>query len=155
MELKEEINITRQLLKKLADDAWVSYRGTYSFYNYFVNTKFERLDYIEEKLGELTHEEEQKFLNEVTNIHNMLSSYNVKDLKTKIVEKETKKEQEEMNFNDDEIDELLNSLEDNKLETSYPTEDFNQEFIPLDLPDIPSDNPIQPGDIEKKINLPK
>ena len=157
MELKEEINITRQLLKELADDAWISYRGNYSFYNYFVNTKFERLDYIEERLNELTPEEEQKYLNEVVNMHNMLSSYNVKDLKNKIIEKETKKDEqsEKMSFNDDEINELLDSLEENKPETSYPMEDFNQEFVPLDLPDIPSDNPIQPGDIEKKVNLPK
>ena len=56
---------------------------------------------------------------------------------------------------DNEIDELLSSLDDNKLETSYPTEDFDEEFIPLDLPDIPGDNPIQPGDIEKSVNLPR
>lgn len=172
MELKEEINITRQLLKKLADDAWVSFKGTYGFYNYFVNAKFDRLDFIEEKMeqGILSPEEKQQYLNEVANIHNVLKTYEGKELKDKIVADtvqtiETElgelptnsddNKESDMNLDEAEIDELLSSLDDNKLETTYPTEDFSQDFVPLDLPDIPSDNPIQPGDIEKSVNLPK
>lgn len=169
MELKEEINVTRELLKQVADDAWVSYRGNYSFYNYFVNAKFERLDYIEERIDTLTREEIENYVKEVTNLHNVLGDYKGKALKDKIVSDITKKEEVQekstigiqeddkdmMQFSDEEISNLLNTLEDNKLETVYPTQDFDEEFIPLDLPDIPSDNPIQPGDIEKNINLPR
>lgn len=156
--LKEELNITRDLLRKLADKAWKSFRGNYSFYNYFVNAKFDRLEFIEEKMeqGILSQEEKEQYLNEIVNIHSMLKNYEGKELKDKIISDSVKpSDDKEMKLNDGEIDELLSSLDDNKLETSYPTEDFNQEFVPLDLPDIPSDNPIQPGDIEKKINLPK
>lgn len=172
MELKEEINSVRELLKQIADDAWVSYRGSYSFYNYFVNAKFERLDYIEERMDTLTPEEVESYLREVTNLHTVLGDYKGKALKDKIVSEISKKEevQEEkqesieetqendkdmMNFSDEEIQNLLGTLEDNKLENVYPSQDFDEEFIPLDLPDIPGDNPIQPGDIEKSVNLPR
>lgn len=171
MGLREEINITRQLLKKMADDAWVSFKGTYGFYNYFVNAKFDRLDFIEEKMeqGALSPEEEQQYLNEVVNIHNILKTYEGKELKDKIVADTVQtietdlselptnnnNKESDMKLDEAEIDELLSSLDDNKLETTYPTEDFSQDFVPLDLPDIPSDNPIQPSDIEKNANLPK
>lgn len=154
IKLKEELNITRDLLRKLADKAWKSFRGNYSFYNYFVNAKFDRLEFIEEKMeqGILSQEEKEQYLNEIVNIHSMLKNYEGKELKDKIISDSVKpSDDKEMKLNDGEIDELLSSLDDNKLETSYPTEDFNQEFVPLDLPDIPSDNPIQPGDIEKKL----
>ena len=158
IKLKEEINITRDLLRKLADEAWKSFRGNYGFYNYFVNAKFDRLEFIEEKMeqGILSQEEKEQYLNEIVNIHNMLKSYEGKELKDKIISDSVKSsDDKEMKLNDNEIDELLSSLDDNKLETSYPTEDFDEEFIPLDLPDIPGDNPIQPGDIEKSVNLPR
>lgn len=151
MVIPKLINETYELLEEVGKLAWESYRGTYDFYYSFIEVKKDRLRNITAIIHSLNENKTEDkvaydhYIDEVKHIKEiLLSSTNTKNLDTLLINNEDNK-----GFTEEEIDELLNSLEDDKLETTYPTEELDEFFKPLECADIPAESSLQPKDLKK------
>lgn len=169
MQLPKIYDETCELLSALGKRAFESYRGSYIMYHAFIEYKMDRLKAIEEQIIFLDKEKQEdlekynELTQEIQNMYNVLEK-GTRDIKGllesyKEKEKEEKKEEpvnvEGNDFSDEEIDALLNSLDEEKRETVYPTQNVDQLFEPLDIPDIKASSDLQPIDLETHNNLPR
>lgn len=163
MLLPNEFGETYVILNEIEKIAWKSYRANYSFCYAFVGSKKHILDDLADRIILLDSHNKQdvekynEIVNKIQQMQSDLKEIMDDNLKDKIKNSINKQKdlKDEDNFTPEEIDELLNSLDDDKLETVYPTENVEDVFIPLDWDDIPSENPIQPRDLNLNLNLPK
>lgn len=141
---------TKTLLDAVGKLAWESYRGNYSFYHSFIEIKRGRLDYIEtiiNSLNEFDLEDKKIYdslLDEINRIHEILSNSTKTSNLAPLLENEKEEEKEEV-FSEDEINELLESL-DNETNLELPTQQLDDYFVPFDFDDFPSESQLQPND---------
>lgn len=165
MQLPKIYDETCELLSALGKRAFESYRGSYIMYHAFIEYKMDRLKAIEEQIVFLDKEKQEdlekynELTQEIQNMYNVLEK-GTRDIKGLLESyKEEEKEEpvnvESNDFSDEEIDALLNSLDEEKRETVYPTQNVDQLFEPLDIPDIKASSDLQPIDLETHNNLPR
>ena len=165
MHLPKIYDETCELLSALGKRAFESYRGSYIMYHAFIEYKMDRLKAIEEQIIFLDKEKQEdlekynELTQEIQNMYNVLEK-GTRDIKGLLESyKEEEKEEpvnvESNDFSDEEIDALLNSLDEEKRETVYPTQNVDQLFEPLDIPDIKASSDLQPIDLETHNNLPR
>lgn len=165
MHLPKIYDETCELLSALGKRAFESYRGSYIMYHAFIEYKMDRLKAIEEQIVFLDKEKQEdlekynELTQEIQNMYNVLEK-GTRDIKGLLESyKEEEKEEpvnvESNDFSDEEIDALLNSLDEEKRETVYPTQNVDQLFEPLDIPDIKASSDLQPIDLETHNNLPR
>lgn len=169
MHLPKIYDETCELLSALGKRAFESYRGSYIMYHAFIEYKMDRLKTIEEQIVFLDKEKQEdlekynELTQEIQNMYNVLEkgTRDIKGLLESYKEEEKEEEKEEPvnvesnDFSDEEIDALLNSLDEEKRETVYPTQNVDQLFEPLDIPDIKASSDLQPIDLETHNNLPR
>ena len=170
MHLPKIYDETCELLSALGKRAFESYRGSYIMYHAFIEYKMDRLKAIEEQIVFLDKEKQEdlekynELTQEIQNMYNVLEK-GTRDIKGLLESyKEEEKEEEEKeepvnvksnNFSNEEIDALLTSLDEEKRETVYPTQNVDQLFEPLDIPNIKASSDLQPIDLETHNNLPR
>lgn len=165
MHLPKIYDETCELLSALGKRAFESYRGSYIMYHAFIEYKMDRLKAIEEQIVFLDKEKQEdlekynELTQEIQNMYNVLEK-GTRDIKG-LLESYKEEEKEEPvnvksnNFSDEEIDALLDSLDEEKRETVYPTQNVDQLFEPLDIPNIKASSDLQPIDLETHNNLPR
>lgn len=170
MELPKIYFDTIELIDGIIEKAWKSYRGGISDCKRSLENKKLDVEDIKmsiEKLNGEKREDRQKYeqyCNQLKDVFNELCEGNKHSMRELIdylnckrlgIDPSILQTIKEEPISAFETNELLNALEEDHFETTYPTEDVDALFVPLDLPDIPSDNPIQPGDLETHKNFPK
>ena len=181
MELPKEYFDTNKLMNIIMKKVWASYRGgiagcKISFEN--IKLDIEDIKSSIEKLDETKREDRQKYeaySNELKRIYNNLldgNKYSLRDFIDKLncerlgIDYEGLKTIDENKpifsineepdvMTDDETQALLDDLQEERIETVYPTQNVDQLFEPFDFPSITSENPIQPRDLETHNNLPR
>lgn len=179
MELPKEYYDTNNLMDIMMKKVWESYRGglagcKISFEN--IRLSIDDIKRSIQKLDETKREDRQKYeayCNELKRIYNELiegnkyslrefiDRLNCENLGINYDELKTMDEDkpifdvEDESMTKDETQALLDDLQEEKRETVYPTQNVDQLFEPFNFPDIKSDNPIQPSDLETHNNYPR
>lgn len=181
MELPKEYFDTYNLMEFIMKKIWESYRGGIAGCKISFESIKLNIDDIKrsiQKLDDAKREDRQEYViycNELKRIYNELVEVNkyslrefidrlnceslgieYEELKTMDKDKPVFSLDEEPEvMTEDETQALLNDLQEEKRETVYPTQNVDQLFEPLKFSGIPSDNPIQPSDLETYNNYPR
>ena len=179
MEIPKVYFDTNMLMDTIMKKAWESYRGGIAGCKISLENLKLEIDDLKreiEKLDETKREDREKYVeccNEIQKRYDKLLEGNKYSLRTFIDKlncerlgidsselKRVKDDKpifdvENETITSDETQALLDDLQNDKKETIYPTQNVDQLFEPFEFPDITSDNPIQPRDLETHNNLPR
>ena len=166
MEIPKIYFDTNMLMDTIMKKAWESYRGGIAGCKISLENLRLEIDDLKreiEKLDETKREDREKYVeccNIIQKTYDKLLDGNKYSLRSFI----DKLNCERLGIDSAELkqidgDKPIFSLEDDlqeeKRETVYPTQDVDQLFEPFEFPNITSENPIQPRDLETYNNLPR
>lgn len=179
MEIPKVYYDTNMLIDTIMKKAWESYRGGIAGCKISLENLRLEIDDLKreiEKLDETKREDRERYVeccNSIQKTYDKLLDGNKYSLRSfidklncerlgidstelkQIDEDKPIFSLEDNSMTNDETQALLDDLQEEKRETVYPTQDVDQLFEPFEFPNITSENPIQPRDLETHNNLPR